>query len=61
MKYVSTRGAHKDGVSAAYAIKTGLASDGGLFMPEVIPQINEDCIKALIPLSYPERDRKSVV
>ncbi len=55
MKYISTRGAHKEGVSAAYAIKTGLASDGGLFMPESIPQINIDFIKSLVPLSYPER------
>ena len=55
MKYISTRGAHKEGVSAAYAIKTGLASDGGLFMPESIPEIDIDYIKSLIPLSYPER------
>ncbi len=58
MKYVSTRGANKDGVSAAYAIKTGLASDGGLFMPEVIPQIDAKYINDLIPLSYPERAAK---
>ena len=58
MKYVSTRGAHKDGVSSAYAIKTGLASDGGLFMPESIPEIDLDYIKALSALSYPERAAK---
>ena len=55
MKFVSTRGAHKEGVSSAYAIKTGLASDGGLFMPESIPQIGLDFIKELSSLSYPER------
>ena len=58
MKYISTRGAHKEGVSAAYAIKTGLASDGGLFMPETIPQIDGEYIKALSTLSYPERAAK---
>ncbi len=58
MKYISTRGANKEGVSAAYAIKTGLASDGGLFMPESIPEIDIDYIKSLIPLSYPERAAK---
>ena len=58
MKYISTRGAHADGVSSAYAIKTGLASDGGLFMPESIPQIDADYIKSLVPLSYPERAAK---
>ena len=55
MKYVSTRGAHKEGVSSAYAIKTGLASDGGLFMPETIPSINLDFIKELSALTYEER------
>ncbi len=55
MKYISTRGAEAAGVSSAYAIKTGLASDGGLYMPESIPEIGLDFIEALAPLSYPER------
>ena len=55
MKFVSTRGAHREGVSSAYAIKTGLASDGGLFMPESIPEIDLEFIKELSSLSYPER------
>lgn len=55
MKYVSTRGAHEEGVSSAYAIKTGLASDGGLFMPKAIPSINLDFIKELSALTYEER------
>nr|MBE6545700.1 threonine synthase [Oscillospiraceae bacterium] len=55
MKYISTRGAHTEGVSSAYAIKTGLASDGGLFMPESIPAIDLEFIKELSALSYPER------
>lgn len=55
MKYISTRGAHSQGVSSAYAIKTGLASDGGLFMPEEIPTINIEYIEELANLSYPER------
>ena len=58
MRYVSTRGAHKDGVSSAYAIKTGLASDGGLFMPESIPQIDLNYIKELSALPYHERAAK---
>ena len=45
MKYISTRGAHSEGVSSAYAIKTGLASDGGLFMPQNIPEIDLKYIK----------------
>ena len=55
MKYVSTRGAAAQGVSSAYAIKTGLASDGGLFVPTQIPTIGEGFINELVPLSYPER------
>ena len=55
MKYISTRGAHRDGVPSAYAIKTGLASDGGLFMPESIPEIDLEYIKELSSLPYHER------
>ena len=55
MKYVSTRGGEKEGVSAAYAIKTGLAADGGLYMPEEIPTVDFDEIEALSELDYPER------
>jgi threonine synthase len=58
MKYISTRGAHKEGVSSAYAIMTGLSSDGGLFMPESIPEIGLDFIEELSSLSYPERAAK---
>ena len=55
MKYISTRGAHSEGVSSAYAIKTGAASDGGLFMPVSIPALAPDFIERLAPLSYSER------
>ena len=55
MKYISTRGGEAHGVSSAYAIKTGLASDKGLYMPESIPALSLDEIRELIPLSYPER------
>lgn len=58
MKYISTRGGHSNGVSSAYAIKTGLASDGGLFMPESIPEINLEYIKELSSCSYTERAAK---
>ena len=58
MKFISTRGAEAQGVSSAYAIKTGLASDGGLYMPESIPEISLDFIKELSALSYPERAAK---
>ncbi|MBR4836014.1 MAG: threonine synthase, partial [Clostridia bacterium] len=58
MKYISTRGAHIEGVSSAYAIKTGLASDGGLFMPREIPSIDLGFIDEISKLSYPEMAAK---
>ena len=39
MKYISTRGGDIS-VESAFAIKQGLAPDGGLFMPEYIPKID---------------------
>ena len=58
MRYISTRGKDAAGVSSAYAIKTGLAKDKGLFMPESIPTLSLEEINALTSLSYPERAAK---
>lgn len=58
MKYISTRGADAQGVSSSEAIKRGLASDGGLYMPESIPTVDEEYIKELTALPYPERCAK---
>ena len=58
MNYVSTRGKDNKGVSSAYAIKTGLASDGGLYMPEEIPQISYEEITELLSADYPTRAAK---
>ena len=55
MNYVSTRGLIKEKVSSAYAIKTGLAQDGGLYMPESIPALTNEDLSSLIKMSYPER------
>lgn len=55
MKYISTRGIDNEGVSSALAIKRGLATDGGLYMPESIPNITEVELGELIGMSYPER------
>ena len=54
MDYFSTRGA-KERVSSAAAILKGLASDGGLFVPDSFPQMTLSEIEALVPLSYEER------
>jgi len=60
MNYVSTRGIIKESVSAAYAIKTGLAKDGGLYMPDSIPKITEEELLQLMKSSYPERAAKII-
>ena len=53
MKYYSTRDTVRDnGVSSAFAIKQGLAPDGGLYMPESIPSVDPDSIKKLLDMDY---------
>ncbi len=57
MNYISTRGKITKGnsVNSMYAIKTGLACDGGLFVPESIPAITAEDIEKLCALDYPHR------
>ncbi len=57
MNYISTRGGTTatDNIHSADAIKQGLANDGGLFMPEVIPTVTPEEIAALSRESYPAR------
>ena len=54
MNYISTRG-NGGRVTAAGAIKQGLAKDGGLFMPESIPSLAPNELRELSLLSYPKR------
>ncbi|MDE3121120.1 MAG: threonine synthase, partial [Paracoccaceae bacterium] len=51
MQYVSTRGAAPV-LSFEQAMLTGLARDGGLYVPETIPTLTEAEIAALAGLSY---------
>ena len=57
MKYRSTRDVSNNSelLSAAEAIKRGLAPDGGLYMPDHTPRISSDDISRLTRLSYAER------
>lgn len=57
MKYISTR-SDKYKVDSAEAIKTGIAPDGGLFVPEEIPHISGDDIESFANLSYAELAKK---
>ena len=52
MNFISTRTKDCEKVSSAFAIKTGLANDGGLFMPESIPELNKNELNALIKMNY---------
>ncbi|MEJ2037015.1 MAG: threonine synthase, partial [Maritimibacter sp.] len=53
MKYVSTRG-NAPVLSFDEAMLTGLARDGGLYVPESVPTMSADEIAALAGLSYEE-------
>ena len=55
MNYSSTRSTKKEFVSAAQAIKQGLANDGGLFMPESFPKLSNEVILELAKKNYVER------
>ncbi len=53
MKFKSTRGGVA-GVSFEEAVLCGCASDGGLFMPESLPEVSPEQLKAWASLSYPQ-------
>ena len=54
MKYVSTRNS-KLTVPGSTAVLTGLAPDGGLYVPESFPYFSEEKIRAMEEMDYPER------
>ena len=45
-------------VTASKAIADGISPDGGLYIPESIPQLSADEIKALCGVNYKERAKK---
>ena len=53
MKYQSTRG-EKGRITSTEAIAQGLASDGGLFVPESFPFISGDMLTKLVKMPYSE-------
>ena len=54
MEYVSTRDCVKK-VSAAYAIATGIAPDGGLYCPTEFPKLTAEDFQALLEMNYKQR------
>lgn len=53
MKFVSTRGS-TPALGFSDAVATGLAPDGGLFLPETLPQFSSDELKRFEGLGYAE-------
>lgn len=53
MYFLSTRGGQK--VTGAQAIVQGIASDGGLFVPEVFPKVSSQELNDMLAMNYPER------
>ena len=54
MQYVSTRNKNQK-CSAAQAIAQGLASDGGLLTPEVLPKLSPNGLTTMTDMSYQQR------
>ena len=57
MEYISTRGMGAK-LTSAEAIIAGIASDGGLFVPEEMPKVSMDFITGLQACSYEERAKR---
>ena len=55
MMFFSTRDPEKKLFKASEVIKNGLASDGGLFVPDSIPSVSLDDISNIAKMSYAER------
>lgn len=53
MRYISTRG-QAPALNFEDVVLTGMASDGGLYVPETVPQLSHDDLAAMAGLSYAE-------
>ena len=53
MYFISTRGGER--VTGAEAVVKGIASDGGLFVPEQFPAVGKEEFEAMMGMDYPER------
>lgn len=51
MRYISTRD-NAESVQAAEAIVRGMVPQGGLYVPQEIPQLDEAALGAMVDLSY---------
>lgn len=53
MKYISVRGKAPD-LNFEEVVLQGLASDGGLYVPEFLPEFNDSEIASMLKMDYPE-------
>ena len=53
MKYISTRG-QAPALNFEQVLLTGLAADGGLYVPETLPSFSREEIAAMASLDYPQ-------
>jgi threonine synthase len=54
MQYTSTRN-NRLSVTASFAIANGISPEGGLYVPQRIPTVDEGWIRRLTKMEYPER------
>ncbi len=59
MRYISTRG-KAPVLNFSHTLLTGLAIDGGLYVPEIWPQLSHKELRSLRNLSYPELAAKII-
>ena len=52
MKYISTRG-HAPALNFEEVLLTGLAADGGLYVPETLPVFERAEIASMAAMDYP--------
>jgi len=53
MRYISTRG-QAPALNFEEVVLTGMATDGGLYVPETVPQLSHDELASMAGLSYAE-------
>ncbi|RLA50489.1 MAG: threonine synthase [Gammaproteobacteria bacterium] len=59
MKYISTRG-QAPALNFEQVLLTGLAADGGLYVPETLPTFSAEEITAMAALDYPQLAQKII-
>jgi threonine synthase len=59
VKYISTRG-RAPALNFEQVLLTGLASDGGLYVPESLPQFSAEEITAMAAMDYPQLAEKII-